>query len=121
MVRGAEMTYRGGVGVNTGDFFGLPAVAIGLVRHRGEDIKHIKRFEPERELYQSIVLRDNRIIGYLCVGNVTGAGLFHHLIRQAVEVTPELTADLVRKGARFPVLMRHLPATAHTLFQSGRE
>lgn len=87
---GTEATYAGGIGMNAVDIFGVPSIAVGKVKFRGEkgeSIEILSERDMERNYYRKVVLDDGVIIGAICIGKVESAGVYTDLIRKKVDVS----------------------------------
>ncbi len=107
MVRGRVEKYDGSVSVNTGDFFGIPAVSVGLCDDRPPDVSKKQVFDRPPGVYRVFYVRDNRLIGYQCVGSVEGAGFFYHLIRSGASVNDRFLAEATVRRLRGAARLRY--------------
>ena len=84
---GKKTEYAGGTNMSSLKYFGIPVVSIGVANPKdatGYEI--LTRYEPEKELYKKIVLRDNVIVGITLVNDVERAGTLFHLMKNRVSV-----------------------------------
>jgi NAD(P)H-nitrite reductase large subunit len=91
-VAGAQMAggnalCQGGVPMNSIEVFGLPMIAIGETTGDGggEGVLTV-RSKADAAVYKKLVLRDNRIVGALFIGEIERAGIVGGLMRDAVDV-----------------------------------
>jgi len=93
---GAKKVYRGGMAMNALEFYGVPTVSMGLSNPPAEGYVVRTVFEPDRNLYRKIVLKDHRLMGAVLVGQIDRAGLLTGLMagRTNVEsIEEELLTD----------------------------
>jgi len=77
---GWVVSYEGADSMNSLKHLGLPLIAVGQVE--GEELR-VKQGDNLRKLY----LRDNRIIGFRLVGDVSAAGIYRTLMNTRVDVS----------------------------------
>lgn len=77
---GREAAYRGSMAMNSIQFFDLPVISGGLsgLRERDYDRELVDR--PSDRVYRRIVLRGDRLVGFVLVGDIQGAGLIRSLV-----------------------------------------
>ena len=51
-----------------------------------KDVEIIKEFRPEANLYKKIVIRKNKIIGLILIGNIERAGIYAGLIKNKIDL-----------------------------------
>ncbi|MFH1440631.1 MAG: FAD-dependent oxidoreductase [Candidatus Omnitrophota bacterium] len=83
---GKKTAYEGSLSMNSVDFFGLACVSMGITKPKDETayeiIAHVKKND-----YKKIVLKDNRVVGAVFLGDIKSAGIFCALIRNRVDVS----------------------------------
>jgi NAD(P)H-nitrite reductase large subunit len=85
---GENVEYEGGIAMNSVDLFGLPSIAVGHTRVKKDSgFEVISLISPEHRYYRKIVLKDNVIVGSVCIGCIESAGVFSGLIRKRADVT----------------------------------
>lgn len=85
---GANVTYGGGIGMNSAEFFGVAAISMGLCRTRDEKgMEVLVCKNGEKGTYRKIVLQNNIIVGAVCIGDVECAGVFNGLILRRTDVS----------------------------------
>lgn len=85
---GGDKHYAGGLAMNSIEFFKVPTISMGITNPADGGFELLTFQEPENYCYRKIVLKDNRLVGAVLVGNVDRAGIYSGLIREKVEVTP---------------------------------
>jgi nitrite reductase (NADH) large subunit len=83
---GEKIKYPGSIGANSAEFFGLPFISMGKVR-KTEELTNLITRKPEEYLYKKLVIKDNRLIGAVLVGNIENAGVYMALIRKKVDIS----------------------------------
>lgn len=101
---GKEAVYQGSMGMNSIQFFDLPVISAGRagLRERDFDEEIIRR--PRKDVYKRLVLKGDRLVGFVLVGEVEQAGLLRSLIAKGVSVR-ELKDRLLEPGFSFAQLM----------------
>lgn len=86
---GGDIEYEGGMGMNSMDLFGLPSISMGITKLRKPDASYefLSKSEPERQFYRKIGIKDGRLVGAVCIGNVENAGIFAELIRRKTDIS----------------------------------
>jgi NAD(P)H-nitrite reductase large subunit len=82
---GEDKSYGGGVAMNAVDVVGLPTISVGqTVGQQGDEV--LVRLDEEANVYRKLVIRSNRLIGAIFIGNIERAGVFTGLIRTRLDV-----------------------------------
>lgn len=82
---GGDARYDGALAMNAVDVLGLATISVGqAIEAEGDQV--LRRLDEKHNAYRKIVLRDNRIVGAIFVGNIGRAGIFTGLIRSRVDV-----------------------------------
>lgn len=85
---GVPREYGGMIGMqNAVEFRDVPAIAVGLAQADGDGYEVLKEYQPDRNLYKKIVLKDDTIVGLILVGDIRQAGVYSALMRKKVKVT----------------------------------
>lgn len=74
---------------NAVEFRDVPAIAMGLTQPEDEEDRNyevLTAFQPERNLYKKLVLRDDVIVGLILVGEISQAGVYAALMRKRAKV-----------------------------------
>ncbi|GAW92008.1 NAD(P)/FAD-dependent oxidoreductase [Calderihabitans maritimus] len=85
---GKEVTYPGGFAMNSIGFFGLPMITAGIVNPEGEGYEVITLSQPEHQNYKKIILKEDRLVGFICLNKVDRAGILTSLINDQINVGP---------------------------------
>ena len=83
---GGEGTYAGGITMNSVDVCGLPTISVGIVTPEGEGYEVLSELDEQTPNYKKFILRDDRIVGAIFVGQIDRAGIITGLIREKINV-----------------------------------
>ncbi|MBA7697264.1 NADH-dependent phenylglyoxylate dehydrogenase subunit epsilon [subsurface metagenome] len=87
---GEEKKYSGGFFMNSVEILGTPSISLGITNIEEDEasgIEIIREYRPLEKRYKKIVIRDNKIIGAIMVGNIERAGIYAGLIENEVNLT----------------------------------
>lgn len=105
---GKKTAYAGGFGMNSVEVKGLPTITVGMYDADGKDYEVIKAGGRKEGAYKKIILKNDKIVGAIFVGDIDRAGIITGLIRDGVKVTA-FKSSLIGNGfgyAVFPKEMR---------------
>lgn len=91
---GVERYYEGYVSMNSLHTFGLPCIVFGRTTPM-EGERAVVDFDPSVPRYRKVVLNGGRVVGYIGLGDVSGAGVYMWMLRRKVEL-PEWGDDVLR-------------------------
>jgi len=77
--------YKGGIVMNALEILGLPTVSVGITDDPGAEV--FSEYLPEKGFYRKILVRQNRVIGYIFIGSIERSGIYTGLIKEKVDVT----------------------------------
>jgi NAD(P)H-nitrite reductase large subunit len=83
---GQERAYEGGLAMNAVDICGLPTISVGQTDPDDDDCE-ILTANGKEGVYKKVVLKDNRIIGMIFIGQIDRAGIMTGLIKDKVDVS----------------------------------
>jgi len=86
---GVEMRYDAHLVMNSIEVCGVPTISVGLTDpNEGEGGYEImERYDRTAPTYKKLVLRDQRLVGIIFVGDIDRAGIYTGLIRDQVDVS----------------------------------
>ncbi len=84
---GVSRPDRGGVAMNTIEVAGVPAMSIGNSNAPEDGHDVLADLDERRNVYKRLVLRDDRLIGAILVGQINRAGIYTGLIRNKIDVS----------------------------------
>jgi nitrite reductase (NADH) large subunit len=86
-ILGRERRYCGGLAMNSVVFYGTPLVFLGMVRERDVAGCEVHSWRSARtDTYRKVVVRNNRLVGAILVGNIDYAGMLYWDIRSGSKV-----------------------------------
>ncbi len=77
---GAPTPYKGVMVSNSEGFFGIRVTVMGLTQAGAKSVTVLTGRNDEKGLYRKLVLREDKLIGALLVGNVSGEGMMKKFI-----------------------------------------
>ena len=83
---GKEVVYDGSLSMNSVDFFGLPSISMGITKPKREEDYEIISKEAQ-DKYKKFVLKENRIVGMILVGDIKIAGIVSALIKNRIDIS----------------------------------
>jgi NAD(P)H-nitrite reductase large subunit len=84
---GVSREDRGGVAMNTIEVCDVPAMSIGNGNVSADDHEVLYELDERNHRYKRLVLKDDRLVGAILVGNVNRAGIYTGLIRARLDVS----------------------------------
>jgi len=86
---GCNLKYEGSIGMNSIEFFGLPIISLGMYKvDKKEGFEELVIKDIQREFYKKLVLKENRLVGAVLVGDIKNSGLFLRLTRERTDISP---------------------------------
>jgi len=86
---GCNLKYEGSVGMNSVEFFGLPIISLGIFKVKKEgDFEELITKDTQKELYRKLIIKENRLVGAVLVGDIRNSDLFLRLIREKTDISP---------------------------------
>ncbi|MCM8798497.1 MAG: FAD-dependent oxidoreductase [Candidatus Omnitrophica bacterium] len=84
---GERKIYPGSLGMNSVEFFGLPVISIGIFSPQEKaGYEELIHQDLARNIYKKFVLKENRLVGTILIGDIRAGGLFLRLIKEKKEV-----------------------------------
>ena len=83
---GVEREYEGGLPMNAVEVCGVPTISVGLTEPQGDGYEVLEEYHRDRMVYKKLVLRRNRLVGSILIGEIDRAGIYTGLIRDEVDV-----------------------------------
>lgn len=84
---GGEAKYEGGLVMNAVDVCDLPTISVGMTSPQGEGYEVLSVLDEKAPVYKKIVLKDDRIVGAIFVGQIDRAGIITGLIKKRISVS----------------------------------
>lgn len=83
---GAEQEYEGGIPMNSVEVCGVPTISVGIADPQEDGHEVLEEFNREEMAYKKLVLRNERLVGAILIGDIDRAGIYTGLIRNRAEV-----------------------------------
>ena len=84
---GKKTEYLEGTSMSSLKYFGLPIISVGIVNPTEDGTYEILvDYDPSRNLYKKIVLKDNVIVGMIFVNAIEKAGIIFHFMKNHINV-----------------------------------
>lgn len=83
---GAEREYEGGIPMNSVEVCGVPTISVGITDPQKDGYEVLEEFNREEMAYKKLVLRNERLVGAILIGDIDRAGIYTGLIRDRAEV-----------------------------------
>lgn len=83
---GGKAALRDNFPMNSTEIFGLPVIALGLAGSSAKDCEVFEKFQETERCYKRLVLKNNRVVGALFIGDIERAGIMAGLIREKLDV-----------------------------------
>jgi NAD(P)H-nitrite reductase large subunit len=86
---GVEKKYDGSMAMNSIEICGIPTISVGLTDpDEGDGCEIIERYNRSKPTYKKLVLRDDRLVGAILIGEIDRAGIYTGLIKDQTNVNP---------------------------------
>lgn len=84
---GHKTEYAGGTNMSSLKYFGVPVVSIGISNPKDETAFEVLiSYNPEKNIYKKVVLKDNVIVGITLVNDIERAGTLFYLMKNRVNI-----------------------------------
>jgi NAD(P)H-nitrite reductase large subunit len=84
---GKQVEYEGGTVMSSLKYFELPVIAVGTVNPENiSDYEVLSELKPEKTVYKKILLKDNKLAGFIFLGDLEKAGILFRLLKNRVDV-----------------------------------
>jgi len=84
---GVSRPDKGGIAMNTVEAMGVPAMSIGYGNAPEGEYEVVADLDASRHTYRRLVLKENRLIGAILVGQIDRAGIYTGLIRNRIDIS----------------------------------
>jgi NAD(P)H-nitrite reductase large subunit len=87
---GEYREYEGGFSMNSIEVCRVPTISVGLTNPEDEPERYevLKKYNRGSRVYKKLVLRDDRLVGAILIGDIDRAGIYTGLVRDWVDVRP---------------------------------
>ncbi|MFV0349437.1 MAG: NAD(P)/FAD-dependent oxidoreductase [Halodesulfovibrio sp.] len=87
--------HPGGLAMNAISFYGLPTASLGMVNPAPEEGCDVCTYADEdNQTYRKLVFRNDRLVGYVLVGDIDFAGLYTGFVRFQLPLSDEIKQEL---------------------------
>jgi NAD(P)H-nitrite reductase large subunit len=83
---GIETEYTGGTAMNSINYFGLSIATAGIVSAPEDQQQYETLMKSNGTIYRKVLIHDNRIVGFILVGDIDKAGILFGLMREKIDV-----------------------------------
>lgn len=83
---GEERNYPGSFGMNSLEIEGLPTITVGMYEAAGPKYEILQKIDPGKMTYKKVVLKNDRIVGAVFIGDIDRAGIVTGLIKDRVNI-----------------------------------
>lgn len=84
---GAETLFTGGLAMNAIGFGELPMLTAGIIKPDSDEFEVLVSAEPEKKTYRKVILRNNSIVGFICLNKVDRVGILTGLIKEKSDIS----------------------------------
>jgi NAD(P)H-nitrite reductase large subunit len=82
---GIKKEYPGSFLMNSVELCGIPTISVGQIHSEGEGYQILEYFSQVKPVYKKIILKHNKIIGAIFIGDIERAGIYTGLIKDKVD------------------------------------
>lgn len=83
---GVKKEYSGSFTMNSVELCGIPTISVGQTNPEGRGYEILEIFKENESTYKKIILKDERIVGAIFVGDIERSGIYTGLIKDKVSV-----------------------------------
>jgi len=80
--------YLGSFAMNSVELAGIPTISVGQTNFNKKDCQILEYFDRSKSIYKKVVLKDNKIVGAIFVGDIERAGIYTGLIKDRINTEP---------------------------------
>lgn len=94
---GNDMPFAGSLAMNSISFYGLPTISVGTVNPPEDDASYevITSLDEKKKSYRKLVFQNNRIVGYVLVGDIDMAGMYTAFVKFQMEVPEDAKKQIM--------------------------
>ncbi len=86
-ILGIDREYVGGMNMNSVSFYGTHFISMGIIRERDtKDYDVHYKYDPLKRIYKKIILKDDKLVGAILVGDISFAGMIYWDIKSKKSV-----------------------------------
>jgi len=72
--------------MNSIGFFGLPMITAGIIKPEEDGYEVLAKVIPKKNYYKKIVIKDNKIVGFIFLNIIDRAGITTSLISEKINI-----------------------------------
>jgi len=87
---GGKRSYKGGFFKNSVEILGVPSISMGITnieKGMGKGFEVFEEFEPLKNFYRKIIVKEGKVIGAILIGNIERAGIYAGLINNKIDIS----------------------------------
>ncbi len=84
---GGSASFSGGLAMNALDICGLATISVGVTSPEDDSYEIISALDEENSDYKKFVLKDNRLVGAIFIGQIDRAGIATGLIKSQIDIS----------------------------------
>ncbi len=84
---GVKKEYPGSFAMNSVELCKIPTISVGETCPEAQDYQILEHFDEDKSIYKKIVLKNNKIVGAIFVGDIERAGIYTGLIKDQLDTT----------------------------------
>jgi NAD(P)H-nitrite reductase large subunit len=108
MAGSKNVEYEGGTVMSSLKYFELPIIAVGNINPQDTSrFEILVELKPEKPIYKKILLKDNKILGFIFLGEIEKAGILFRLLKNHVDIN-EIKDILLSEDFGIVSLPEHL-------------
>ncbi len=106
---GGNINYEGSLGMNSIEFFGLPAISLGIykIEENANSFEELKMCDLRIGTYKKLILNNNVLVGAVLVGDIKHSGIYLRLIREKADLSSFKT-KLLDENFSYPQILEFL-------------
>ncbi|HPP88746.1 MAG TPA: NAD(P)/FAD-dependent oxidoreductase, partial [bacterium] len=76
------------ISMNSVELCNIPSISAGQTNvSSAENIEILSQLDKEKNVYKKIVIKENKVIGYIFVGSIEKAGIFTMMINDKIDIS----------------------------------
>lgn len=84
---GVKKVYDGGISMNSLEFFHLPIISAGYTTMPDASYEEEYIINMKKKVYKKIILKNNKLEGFIFINNINRAGILTGLIKEQVDIS----------------------------------
>jgi len=84
---GGQSRFTGGIPMNSLEVLGLPTISVGITEPAGDGFETMVKQKSDPDCYKKFVIKDNRLVGAVFLGDIDRAGIITGLIKEKIDIS----------------------------------